>query len=194
MALIKSMKRKRKGTKRFDPSDLKEILKDRRSWNVVATVIVPDELDVHYELIVEGGVLVDILVEVVTHPGGIELTCRLKSGGLAGIVEIPNVDDEVLVAIPEGQIEFCPTIVAFLSGRSIPNPAGQGPALGRTVIVNGEVLVHDGSGGAVPLARADHKHDLPILVEGVPNTYGATSAGVDTFGASDSNTTVLKAK
>lgn len=190
MAVVKGRKRKRKGTKRFDPSDLKEILKDRRSWNVLATVIVPDEQDSHFELVVKDGVLVDILVDVVTHPGGVELTCRLKGGSGAGIIEIPNVDDEVIVAIPEGQIEFCPTIVAFLSSQSIPNPTGEGPALNRTVIVNGEVMIHDGTGGTEPLCKKSefdgHTH----------TTTGGTTGSAATIGgaAAITGTTVLKAK
>jgi phage gp45-like len=56
---------------------------------------------------------------------------------------------------------------------------------------DGTVVVDDGS-GAVSLAKADHKHKLPVLVEGMPNTYG--SLGPTDTGASDSNTTILKGK
>lgn len=192
MTAIRHRKRGKKPTKRLPLAELAALLRqlDRRAWTKLGVVIDPNETGDHFEKIYEGGVLVDILLEVETVPDRIYLTgCRL--GTTFGIWVIPGVGEEVLVAVPDGQIDFSPVVVAFLSSGNISDPAGEGPAPNRTIIVNGEVLVHDGSGGAVPLAKASHKHELPNLVGA---SYAASGSGTDTWTGSDENTTILKAK
>lgn len=205
MASVKGLKRKRKGRKRLDLTDLKHALRDRRCWACLGTVIVPEGESSHFELVEQDGALVDILVDVVTHPGQVELTCRLNSGGNGqALITIPAVDDEVIVIVPEGQIDFAPTIVAHLASGGIPNPGGQGPAPSRTVIVNGEVLVHDGSGGAVELALKSDVSTLKGELDVHIHTTTATIGGGATVGVispptnapytAPAGTTILKAK
>lgn len=198
MTAIRSRKRRKKPTKRFPQALLRGMLQqDRRLWTALGVVIDPEGVGEHYELVIENGVLVDILIEVETVPQRIHLTgCRLATaaaGAGQGIWTIPNVGDEVAVLVPDGQIDFSPMVVAILSSGDVPNPSGQGPAPNRTIIVNGEVLVHDGSGGAEALVKKSefdgHTHGSGTYQAGGDDVTG-TSSGA----ASVTGTTILKAK
>ncbi len=186
MATIRKLKRRRKGAKRFDPTDLKALLADTRCWACAALVVVPDGLSSHYEMVTEDGKLVDIMVEVETVPDQQDLTCRLASvsgGTNAGIWTIPPVGAEVIVLIPNAQIDFMPTIVAILPTGEIPDDV----APGVTVIANSsKVIIHDGNGGAEPLITKSqfdaHKHPSGTGPTGPPDN------------AATSGTTVLEAK
>jgi hypothetical protein len=197
---LKKPRRGNRATKRLDLSDLRALLRDRRVWCAIGKVIDPDGNGQHFELVTNaGGALVDITVEVELQPSLQDVTCRMSGfAGTAGagIWTVPAVGDEVIVAIPEGEIAFQPTIIGVLSTRNIPNGGGQGPAAARTIIVNGEVLVHDGSGGAVALAL---KSDVDNLADYITNTLtlpvsGATAGPIAGSPApSATGTTVLKA-
>ena len=192
MGTTKRLKKRRVGAHRLDLSDLKKALRDRRQWFVMATVIVPDGEAEHFELDVDdGGNLVDILVHVETQPEQLELTCRLGGMSSIGAITIPAVGDEVGVGIPSGRIDFMPSIVCLLSSNNLPNPAGQGPASGRTIIVNSQVMVHDGTGGA---------NELVTMAEfrghGHPSGMGPTGKTTDPIPGVGviTGTTVFKAK
>lgn len=192
MATTRRLRKRRKGAHRLDLTPLKEALKDRRQWTALAVVIVPDGESEHWALEYDdAGALVDIMVDVETQPEGLELSCRLGGMSSVGALTIPNVGDEVLVCIPSGRIDFAPTITAILSSNELPDPAGQGPAMGRTIIVNSEVLIHDGDGGAEP---------LPTMAEFKGHTHpsgsgptGATTDPIPGVGAI-TGTEVLKVK
>lgn len=156
MPKITAPLRGRRGSKRLDITDLREVLRDRRMWSAIGIVTKPDDGE-HFEE-VEGPA--DVLVEVVLQPSLVPVTCRLP----AVFFTVPVVGEEVAVLIPEGQCDFMPTIIAILSTNSL--PTAQGPAEGRIAIVRGEVVVHDGNGGAVSLA-------LKSDVEAVDNKYSA---------------------
>lgn len=203
MTAIRQRMRRPKATRRLPVAELRELVRDHRSWCRLGLVYEPDSGS-HYELVVEGSTLVDVLVEVEIVPDRIPLTCRLSSvagGSGIGIWTIPAVGDEVIVAVPDGDIAFAPTIVALLSTGDIPNPSGQGPAPGRTIIVNDEVLVHDGSGGAVPLAL---KSDVQEVVDAIKNsavlagdggaTYKSNMTAVLDAAGTPSGTSILKAR
>lgn len=145
------LKKRRKGAQRLDLSALREALKDRRQWSALATVVVADGQDEHWELDSDDEGNLDVLVDVVTQPEGLELTCRLGGMSAVGILTVPDLGDEVMVCIPSGRIDFMPTIVAIMGSNNLTNPAGQGPAPKRTIIANAKVFIHDGTGGAEPL-------------------------------------------
>lgn len=188
MTRITRPNRGRRPRKRLDLTDVRSLVADRRIWCSVGKVIVPDDHEgaQHFELVTgAGGAITDILVEVELQPSLQDVTCRMSgfAGGAGrGIWTVPAVGDEVLVMLPEGQIAFMPTIVGILSTRDIPNDGGQGPAEGRTIIVNSEVLVHDGSGGAVPLAL---KSDVDALAN-----YVDTELSLPVVGGGGGNATV----
>jgi hypothetical protein len=196
VAITKRLRKRRKATQRLDLTSLREALKDRRCWASIATTVIPGGEDSHWSLeLNDAGDVVDVLVDVVTHPDGQELTCRLD---IRGSIEIPALGDEVLVCLPSGRIDFMPTITGFMSSGSVPNPDGQGPALERVVIAKAEGFIHDGGGGAKELAYKDdvqqvrddlhlHEHDYaspggPAITTGGPTVTAPTG------------TTVLKAK
>ncbi len=181
----------RRPTKRLDLSDLRKALRDRRQWVCLGVVFKPEDAASHYELVTVDGNVVDIIVEVETIPDRLDLSCSL-AGGFGGWL-IPNVGDEVWVAVPSGEVAFRPTIIACTKAV-IPNPTGQGPAPNRIVLVAGEVLVHDGTGGAEPVVRRSefngHSH-----AAGTYNAPGGGGAVTGTSGgaAAVAGSPVLKA-
>lgn len=147
---INKPKRSRGGAKRLDLTDMRELFKDRRMWTGVGIVTAP-EGEEHWEIVQNtDGDDVGVLVEVVLQPSLTPVTCRLA----AGIFDVPDEGDEVGVILPEGAADFMPVIVCRLSRAASSFPTAQQPQPGHIVIVRDQVLVHDGSGGAVALAKA----------------------------------------
>lgn len=191
MKITKPMRGNR-GSKRLDLTDMREAFRDRRTWCSIGIVTDPRD-GAHFEVVEDGHR--DVVVEVVLQPSLMPVTCRLA----AAVWIVPNIGDEVVVLIPEGDPAFMPCIIALLSSNSVPTT--QGPALNTISIVRDQVLVHDGAGGAVALA-------LKSDVDNLANHYdGHTHSGVTTGGGisgtiapaqlpvpSAAGTTVLKAK
>lgn len=168
MRTPRKLKRRRIGAKKLDVSDLKRAIRDQRAWVKLAIVVDVDDDGSHFALVEdEAGNVVDVVVEVETVPDRVQLTCRLTGlvgGAGAGIWAVPAIDDEVLVCLPDGELDFMACIVATLGSRDVPSPdAAHEPSPGRTLIVNGEVLIHDGTGGTEPLVKKSefdaHEHD-----------------------------------
>ncbi len=191
-----------RAVKRLDMAELRHLLRDRRVWSKLAVVTAPEDGGDHYELHEEDGKIVDITIEVLTIPDKLDLTCRLGFiGASAGMITIPDVGDEVIVAIPDGEIDFMPAVIAMLPRSGVLDAGAQGPAPARVLIVAAEVLIHDGAGGAVPLAL---KSDVDALRDYVDNDLmlpvvgggGGTAQGPATSapGPSAEGTTVLLAK
>ena len=176
----------RRPVKRIDLRDIREVLKDSRVWAAVGQVIQPDgeATATHYELVPgETGAIVDILVEVLLTPSNIEVTCRLAgAAGARGAITIPDVGDEVLIVVPDGQVDWMPVLIARLSTGDVPNPVGQGPSTSTTVIMDTNVLIHDGTGGAEPVVKRSeflsHGHPTagtgavspPVVAPGPPTS------------------------
>jgi hypothetical protein len=109
----------------------------------------------HYELVEEGGQVVDVLVDVQIMPQEIPVTCRL--GGLGGgpgcgMWAIPPVGAEVIVGVPRGELAAGCVILAVESSQEVPD--GLGPTTYVVAVpAGGQLLVHDGTAShAVPLA------------------------------------------
>lgn len=132
--------RGRRGSKRFDLTDLRALLKDQREWSSIGRVFLPPGQAQHFEI--TGG---DIFVDVILQPSLVDVTCRLA----AGMWLVPALGEEVVVSIPEGQLEFMPVVIGVLSTGKV--PSAQQPSPTRIAIVRQEVVIHDGSGGANPL-------------------------------------------
>lgn len=178
------LKRQRAGAKRLDLAPLREVLRDRRCWACLGVVTTPPGAASHYQILPGAGGGLDVLVEVVTQPDGLDLTCRLGAtgGAGAGVWQIPREGDEVLVAIPAGAVDFMPAIVAVLASGEIPD----GVAPGVIVVASDQVLIHDGSGGAEPLVTKS-QYDAHTHSSGAGQTSPPDNAAT-------SGTTVLKAK
>lgn len=180
MPTVKKSKRGKLGAKRFDPSDLRELVKDRRLWCAMGVVIEPEGGGSHFDLDGE-----DVLIEVETQPDLIDVTARLGfgfGGPNIGMYAIPPVGTEVVLLMPSGRLDFMPVVVGMLSTGDLPD----GVAENVTVIANGEVLVHDGNGGTEPLVKKSefdaHMHPTGTGPSGIPSNSPITG------------TTVLKAK
>lgn len=190
MTRITKPMRGRKAVKRLDLTDMRELFRDRRLWSAMGVVTTPEGEDSWWEIVQSDGASVDVLVEVVLQPSEEPITCRLA----AGIFDVPDEGDEVGVILPEGARDFMPIVVCRLSTRSV--PTAQGPQPGRIAIIRDQVVVHDGAGGAVSLARkqdvinvdnkyADHIHLSPNgptegpLSTTVPNLPNPAYPGTD---------------
>ncbi len=197
---IDKPKRGRKGSKRLDLTDIREVLRDRRQWCAVGLVVATQDGSPHWRVEMDGSDAVDILVDLVLQPEQIPLTCRLASG----MFIVPDIGEECAVVIPSGRIDFMPLIVALLSSNAVANPIdGQGPTPTQIVIARGKVLIHDGSGGANALAlKSDidnaktifdaHVHNVATTGTATAQT-GVASPTVTPFPAAI-GTTVLEAK
>jgi hypothetical protein len=182
MSRITKPKRARGAVKRLDLSDMRSLFKDRRVWTAIGIVTAP-EGDEHWQIVQnDQGTSVDVIVEVVLQPSEEPCSCRLA----AGIFDVPDEGDEVAVLVPDGELDFMPLIVCRLSTNNL--PTAQGPQPGRIAIVRGEVVVHDGAGGAVSLALKsdvqavrddlhEHSHAFGSLVCSGGTVSGSTAAG-----------------
>lgn len=188
------------GARKFPTDAIREVLADRRAWVYLGIVTKFAGESSHYEIDGE-----DIVVDVQLAPDGYPALCRLgvSAGGPgAGVWFIPPEGAEVLVCVPEGELEADPVIVAILSTGQVPD----GVAPGVTVIAvpaGGQVLVHDGSASeAVPLATLADVQAVQDALDGHRHGPGTFAAGGDAvFGLSGSvsvpapvGTSVIKGK
>jgi hypothetical protein len=142
MSRIASPKRGSKAAKRVDLTDLREALMDRRLHAALGVVVVPPGASSHWSF---HGDKEDVIVEVETMPEGLDLSCRLGTfagGPSAGLWRVPAVGDEVAVLLPNGQMDFMPTIVAVLSTGQVPARVGTA----RTVLVAPDEVEIEGGG------------------------------------------------
>ena len=114
---------------------------------VKATVAPHENSGSHWSVNADG----DLEVTVLTHSHAVPITALLGAlvgGSGKGVWMVPPLGTEVLVAFPDGDYEGDAVIVGVMPTGSVPS----GLTDGKVVIVGIEVLVHDGAGGAVPLA------------------------------------------
>lgn len=161
MSRITKPMRGQRPTKRLDLSDVKEALRDTRQWTALGIVAEGPDGSPHWEVVGDNA---DVMVEVVIQPDQVPLFCRLA----AGMWIVPDVGDEVAVIVPAGELDFMPVITCILSHAL---PTAQGPQPQRIVIVRGEVLIHDGAGGAVPLAYKSDVEAVEAHVVAVDDRY-----------------------
>lgn len=199
------MRARRRGTKRLDLSTLREALKDSRVWASIGVVIKPDGEDTatHWEIVTDdAGNATDIVVEVLLTPANVEVTARLN---MLGVVQVPEVGDEVLVVFPDGQLDWMPVIAARMSTGAVPYPSSAliydtRPKPTSILIVpppGGHVYVYDGDTGTVePLVKRSefngHHHHLNAIA--VAGGGGGTVTGNTDGAAAVTGTTVLLAK
>ena len=131
MTRIIRNKRNRAPTRKVPGSVLRKVLKDERQWAALGVVIKPEN-DPHFSIEDDG-----IFVEVELVPDRIEVTAQLSTligGPGLGVFTIPEVGAQVLLCLPAGMIDFCPTIVGiFATGQPTPSRVAES----RTIIVTG---------------------------------------------------------
>jgi len=163
-------KRNRKATKRADLAALKEVMKDNRVWCALGIVLADDSGSAHFEI--NGG---EVLVDVELQPSLEEVSAIVSTplgGNGSGVWSVPPVGSEVIVAVPDGEFDFQPTIVGVMNGGG----GVDGLSASTLVIVappGGKVLIHDGNGDAEPLVRKSdfevHTHPTGTGPSGPPD-------------------------
>lgn len=154
--LAKSPRRGRNGAKYVDLTHWRKLFEDRRQWLVLARVELHEGETTHFSIAED-----EILVDVVSIPGDVEMRCRLAAEG--GIWRIPDVGTEVYVGIPDGIIDFVPAIVAI---KGTP-----GNGLSATVNVlqvksGTTLLIHDGTAAdAKKLPTMEDFDNLTLFVK-----------------------------
>lgn len=207
MTRVAAPLRRKKATRRLDLTDLGKLLRDRRIWCALGVVTVPPGETLHYRIDAEDGTP-DVLVDVVTVPDGLDLTCRLgvcAGGGGGGVWRIPPAGAEVAVLVAAGEISFQPIIVAVVGADAGALPEGLG--VDNVVIAatpGRKVQIHDGTGSARPLAFKDelealtdkhntHVHVLTLSAASGSGGTGTAAATADPAPA-PTGTAVLEAK
>lgn len=180
---VSKPKRGRRPAKRVDFTDIRELLRDQRQWTGIGVVSKPEDGGAHWEIVGDNA---DVMVEVVLMPDHVRLSARLA----AGMWVVPSLGDEVAVILPAGELEFMPVITCILSHAL---PTAQGPNINRIVIARGEVLIHDGAGGAEALVKKS-EYDGHTHGPGTFSNSGGAVAGLSGGAAEVTGTTVLKAK
>lgn len=161
---------RRHSTRRLPMEGIKAAVQDGRVWVKIGVVRLFDGETSHYELDGE-----DIVVDVELMPERHHALCRLGNGH-GGVVRVPAVGTEVLVAVPEGDMDCDPVIVAELSSGAVPDGVSESVAVIR-VPAGGKLKIHAGSAGdAQPLAT---KADVETL-RGELNTFRTAVFNVHT--------------
>ncbi len=189
--------RARAATRELDVQGLREVTRDERLWCLLGRVYEPEGFP-HFVVIEEGGRVLDVLVEVETFPTRQDLTCRLAAstwaaGPGAGEWYVPAPGTEVIIALPEGAIDFMPTVIAVLSSQDAPRGRdGNGPGPARGILVASvplEVIAPQVSLGPVAgalqgagLGKAiqDHFTALKNYVDG--HVHTGVSTGISNSG------------
>lgn len=191
---ISRPRRGRDGSKRLDLTDIKRVLADDRRWVAIGLIVANVDGSLWWRVENDDqGNPVDILVDTVLQPSQIPLTARMESG----VWVVPRLGEEVVISIPDGKVDFMPTIIGILSSNEV--PATQGPTPDRMVLARSEIVAHDGTGGAVPLAPAS---DLTTLLNAIGSAAVVAGDGGASFKAAilaslsawPNPTTVFKAK
>lgn len=175
------MPRRKKPQKRFDHTEFVKTLEDlgfsRGFFSCLGIVQAAQDGGVHFDLDTE-----DMTVEVQLMPSEVILTARVGTvaGGFgAGIWLPPPVGAEVLVAIPDGDLEFQPTIASWYSSGKLPEDIGA-----TTLVIacppGGKIFVHDGTGSVdqvvLKSAYEAHVHPTGVGPSGVAdNALASTS-------------------
>lgn len=198
--LTKGPRRGRKATKRFDPTPLRELVADGLTWNRIGVVADTDGSGDYYERVMDGGTLVDVVVEFFLKPDDKPVTARMSTlvGGnpVRGIFVLPAIGEEWLLVFADGQLSQA--IAGFaLSRGNMPASAAQATP-NNIVIVAPEVRVTNATGGSE--RRAARENDT-VRVTIPANTFLVTATGgalnptpVEVDGTITSGSDVLKVK
>lgn len=152
----------------MDMVALREALADGKVHGAIGVVVVED--GAHFE-VVEGA---EVIVHLELQPSGVRCSGRLSGMGLYAV---PPVGAEVIVLVPDGELEAGAVIV----GRTGEAPDGlSSMTLVVVVPAGGELVVHDGAAAdGKRLVTHDEfmKHGHPTAATG-PTSGPTTFAGV----------------
>lgn len=112
------MRRRGKGAKGLPLAEMRELLKDGRVHIDLGVVFTPDGGTHYYKETANGRS--KVMVEVETS-SGLDLTCRLAT---RPVWYIPAPGTVVIVALPMGELEHCPSIVGILDSGAADDEIG----------------------------------------------------------------------
>jgi len=189
---MRRSKKNKRALKRPDLSNIREALKDQRAWCCLGLVQDSEDGSPHFDLDGE-----DLTVEVEFQPSGEQVTARVGTiGGTfgAGIWIVPPVGAEVMVMIPDGEIDFQPTVVGMTSSGSMPENVSENVVV-IAAPAGGEVYVHDGSGPVEPLVKKSEYDSLKTYLDAHVHPTGVGPSGPPSTPTPDApGTSILKAK
>jgi hypothetical protein len=193
--LTKGPRRGGKATKRLDPTALRELVADGRTWNTIGKVTDNDS-DGSYSTRVynDAGQLIDVAVEFVTVPGGRPVTARLSTlvGGSAarGVFVLPALGEEWVLLFPDGEVDSA--IAGFaVGGGTLPAAAAQANST-NVIVCGSQVILTSAAGGSErKAARIDDTVSVTIPINtflvaatgGVLNSVAVTVDGTITSGS-----------
>jgi hypothetical protein len=143
---IESTNRRPKATRRLPTAEIADLFKDKRVHVELGRVFAP-ETGPHYYIDQQDGKR-RVMIEVLTMPGGNDLTCRLAT---RPIWYLPTPGTIVIVAIPSGEIDHCPCIVGILDSGA----ADDDIDLERTLLTTDKEFVLKASTGKLGGVDAD---------------------------------------
>lgn len=122
-----------RGARKLPMDTIREALGDPRAWVKLGIVTKFEGETSHYEL--DGQ---DLLVDVELMPERIPVLCRMGSpvgGQYFGVWSVPPVGTEVMVVVPDGDLEADPVIVSCLSTGQLPQ--GAATLDEQTIVISG---------------------------------------------------------
>lgn len=143
-----------KGAKGLPLAEIRELMKDGRVHIDLGVVFTPDGGTHYYKETANGRS--KVMVEVETS-SGLDLTCRLAT---RPTWYIPTPGTVVIVAIPMGQIEHCPSIVGILDSGDADEEIGTDKTLVSsevTYVVKAPAIKH-GENADQAVVRGDDQH------------------------------------
>jgi hypothetical protein len=149
-------------------------MQDGRVWSCLGIVKAAEDDGQHWEI--DQGTM---LVQVKLQPSGDEVDAQVLGGAFGwGVWFVPPIGAEVIVAVPDGELDFSPVIVAVLASGSLPDGLAENQ-IQIVVPSGGEVLVNDG-GTTEPLVRKSEYDALKAKYDAHEHfQFGYPGGGID---------------
>lgn len=161
------MRRRGKGAKGLPLAEMRELLKDGRVHVDLGVVFTPDGATHYYKETANGRS--KVMVEVETS-SGLDLTCRLAT---RPVWYIPTPGTVVIVAIPMGELEHCPSIVGILDSGDADTDIGTDKTLVLSevpYVVEAPTIKHGRNAGQAVVQGDNQKTALDTLATAI-DTY-----------------------
>lgn len=174
--LTKGPRRGKKATRRLDPTPLRELVADGRTWTGLGVVTDNDGDGSYAERVTnDAGDVIDVIVEFVLQPSGKPVTARMSTlvGGspARGIFVLPALGEEWCLLFPDGEPDTA--IGGFgLSAGALPGAASLATRT-NLVICASQVLLTDADGGG-ELRAAREGDTVRVTIPASTFLIGAT--------------------
>lgn len=168
------MRRRGKGAKGLPLAEMRELLKDGRVHVDLGVVFTPDGGTHYYKETANGRSKVMIEVET---SSGLDLTCRLAT---RPVWYIPTPGTVVIVAIPMGELEHCPSIVGVLDSGAADDEIGTDKTLVSsevTYVVKAPTIKHGENADQAVVRGNEQKTALNSFLDALETYIGPGGIG-----------------